>query len=410
MRILMLDNEYPPLGGGTGVVNQHLLEGMRSSPEVSVDLVTSARPRRGTLEEQLSPGIRVFKVPVDNRDIHHARHRELLRYSARGLWLCHRLLARQSYDVCFAFSGLPAGAMAMMLRLTHGLPYIVSLQGRDVPGFDDGYRRLYPLITPLVKQVWRFAGAVTAISGEQKSLALRTAPGLEVRVIHNGVAADLFRPRSADEPREQGPLRILCVGRLIERKGHRGLFHAFAELRRRVEMPLRLVLAGQGDMEGPLRALAQQLGIEADVDFLGYVPHERLPEVYRAADLFVLPSQNEGMSIALLEAMASGLPVLVTFAGGTAELVRHGVNGFIAPFGDVAALAGALERLTVDGDLRRQMSQANRERAGEFSWPALTRAYLDLCRRVVDRSSATAFAGLWPWRRRSEAVRKSALG
>ena len=79
-----------------------------------------------------------------------------------------------------------------------------------------------------------------------------------------------------------------------------------------------------------------------DVTFAGFVPREDMPAVYRKADIFVLPSAHEGMSIALLEAMASGLPVIVTDTGGTTELVNHGRNGEIVPWGDTRALSKAL--------------------------------------------------------------------
>jgi glycosyltransferase involved in cell wall biosynthesis len=113
-----------------------------------------------------------------------------------------------------------------------------------------------------------------------------------------------------------------------------------------------------------------------------------MPAVYRQADIFVLPSQNEGMSIALLEAMASGLPVVVTDTGGTAELVREGVNGHVVSWADVPTLAGVLARLVHDREIRLRMGRESRRIAKRFSWSAVTREYVELCQRIVAESRA----------------------
>lgn len=380
IRILMFDNEFPPLGGGTGVVNFHLLQEMAQRPEVIVDLVTSSRSRTTYETERFAERITIHKVPVDNRNIHHATNRELLRYGRRGLRLARRLVKQHRYDLSFAFAGVPAGAISYLLRLTHGLPYVLSLQGPDVPWFEARYNYLYPVLTPLIKQIWRRAGAVTAISAEQEQLAHRTMPDLNLVTIPNGVDTTLFAPAPV-EPRRA--FTIVCVARLIERKGQQYLLEAFARLRAGCGQPLRLTFVGTGDAEPQLRQSADRLHVADAVTFTGFVSRERMPSVYREADVFVLPSQQEGMSIALLEAMASGLPVIVTDTGGTAELVTKGENGEIVPWADVPALTHALRGLLNAEGRRRQMGMESRRRAMQFGWPVLATRYLDLCARLM---------------------------
>ncbi len=376
----MFDNEFPPLGGGTGVVNFHLLEEMARRPDVTVDLVTSSRTRSRYETEPFADRITIYKVPVDNRNIHHATNRELLRYSWRGLHLARRLATQHRYDASFAFAGVPAGAISYLLRLTHGLPYVLSLQGPDVPGFEARYNYLYPVLTPLLKRVWRHAGAVTAISAEQVALAHRTMPDLDLVTIPNGVDTTSFVPAGEAPTRA---FTMVCVARLIERKGQHHLLQAFAQLRAACTEPVKLIFVGTGDAEPQLRELATRLKVTDAVTFLGFVTREQMPPVYRNADVFVLPSQQEGMSIALLEAMASGLPVVVTDTGGTAELVTQGENGEIVPWADVPALTSALERLLKSGDGRLCMGNESRRRALDFGWPALATRYLELCARVM---------------------------
>jgi glycosyltransferase involved in cell wall biosynthesis len=381
MRILMLDNEFPPLGGGTGVVNEHLLKELTAYPDIEVDLVTSSRTPRNYETVRFAERITIYKAPVDNRNIHHSTNVELLRYAWRGLQVSRRLLAQHHYDLSFAFAGVPAGVLSWMLKLTHDLPYLVSLQGPDVPGFEARYNYLYPVLTPLLRVIWSQAAVVTAISQDHQRLAQRTLPTLPIPIIYNGVDIETFG--ATPIARKDGAVNVLCVGRLIERKGQQHLLRAFAQLRAQVHQSLRLTLAGTGDAEASLRALARELGIADLVTFMGFVSREDMPAVYRQADIFALPSQNEGMSIALLEAMASGLPVVVTATGGTAELVTEGVNGCIVPWADVSALTTALARLARDAESRQRMGQANRQHVQRFSWPHITQEYLQWCEWIV---------------------------
>ena len=381
----MFDNEFPPLGGGTGVVNHHLLQELAKRPDVAVDLITSSRSRRTYERERFSERITLYKVPVDNRNIHHSTNRELIRYSARGIRLAYGLIKEYRYDLGFAFAGVPAGALSYALSLTHRLPYVLSLQGPDVPGFEERYEHLYPVLTPIIRRIWRRAGAVTAISAEQAALARRTMPELKLVTIPNGVDTEAFSPIGRKGHEE---VNIVCAARLIERKGQHHLLEALARLQGCSRRPVRVTLVGTGDAERTLRDLAARLRIAQAVTFAGYVPRERMPERYHSADLFVLPSQHEGMSIALLEAMASGLPVVVTQTGGTDELVTKGFNGDIVPWSDVEALTQALRNLVEDDRMRVRFGEESRRRVTRFGWPALAAKYLDLCTTVLMQATA----------------------
>ena len=375
MRILMFDNEYPPLGGGTGVVNERLLVEFARHDDIAVDLITSSRSAVQYDAERIADRIWMYRVPVDNQNIHHATNAELLRYVRRGLRLAAGFVRRTHYDASFAFAGVPAGVMSYALWRWRRIPYLVSLQGPDVPGFEARYASIYPLLTPLLREVWRNAAHVTAISAQHRDLARQTLTTIDYPVIANGVETDRFTPA----PRAAGGQTIICVGRLIARKGQRHLLRAFATLQGRFPAA-RLQLVGTGDDETVLRDISRELGIAHAVEFLGYQPRAVMPELYRAADVFVLPSQSEGMSIALLEALASGLPVVVTAAGGTDELITDGVNGLLVPWADEAALAQALGVLLADGARRHTMGTAARAGVLPYAWGTVADAYLVLLR------------------------------
>lgn len=383
MRILMLDNEFPPLGGGTGIVNQRVLEEFSKTEDVAVDLVTSSCTGISYEDEEMSPRILIHKVPVNTKCLHHSSDRELLTYAIRGYLRCIRLARGNQYDVCFAFAGVPAGAMAYLFSLTHHVPYVVSLQGADVPGFEHRYRYHYLILTPVIKLIWRNASALIACSERLKRLALKTDPDARVVVIGNGVDTHMFRPRRERQREENGSVNILTTGRLIERKGHRFLLQAAAMLHERGYSSIKVHIAGAGDSEDGLKKMCRDLNLEHSVEFLGRLSREQVIAAYEKADIFALPSVNEGMSIALLEALAAGLPVVVTAAGAARQMVRG--NGIIVPKRDAGALADALASMIDSPKLRQEMGERSEELAGEFSWGQISRQYLAVCRQAAQK-------------------------
>lgn len=384
LRLLILDNEFPPLGGGTGVINYNVMLELDRYEHIRVDLVTSSRARDRYETESFGRYSRIFKVPVDNKNIHHSSNVELLRYTFRGLRQAYRLMREQSYDLCLAYAAVPAGGIALALRLLTGLPYILITQGPDIPWYEQRYYRLYPLLLPAIKLIWRCAAIVTAQSETSKHLILKTSPRLPVEIIYNGVRIEQFAPELDILARrgQRRPLTFVCVGRLIERKGQQHLLQAAALLSERgYAGQFRIVLVGSGDNEEQLRAQCAQLNLQDKVVFTGVLGRGDMPRQYAQADVFALPSFNEGMSVALLEALAAGLPVVVTETGGTAELVQG--NGWVVPWADSLALAEVLEKFLREPHLCQEMGCRSLQIARTFTWEVTSRAYLDLCHRYL---------------------------
>jgi phosphatidyl-myo-inositol dimannoside synthase len=373
MRILMLDNEFPPLGGGTGTVNRAIVQRLAQVPDLEIDLITSALGAQFE-QEQFADRIVLFKVPVNNHNLHHSSNRELLTYAARALPLALRRQRARPYDFCWAWSAVPAGGVALALRRLGGLHYLVRVCGPDIPGFEQRYGPLYPILKSTIKAVWHGAEVVVAKCEGEADMIRRIDPRVNITLVPNGVDLAAFTPASIDDG---GPLRVLCVARLIERKGQHHLIEA---VKRLVDegLAVTLDLIGTGDALAANLQQADRLGVAECVSFAGYVSREDIAAHYAAAHAFVLPSYNEGMSVATLEAMAAGLPVIVTRTGGTSELVEEGVNGLTFDWADVSTLTMHLQRLALDRSLARAMGAASRQRAAMFSWEAAAHTYLNL--------------------------------
>jgi len=364
MKILMLNNEFPPLGGGTGTVNEAILKQLSSSSDLEIDLLTSS-PSNKYESETFSSRIDIFKIPVDRFDIHHASNKELILYAIRAFSYGFRKNRQRKYDVCLAWSAVPAGASALCLKWISGLPYIVRVSGPDIPGFEERYKNLYPFLKPIIRSIWNNAEIVIAKCAAEAELIHKIDPRVGVTIIPNGVDAEQFNP---GEPiPDKGPLKLLCVARLIKRKGQHHLIEAVKRITDQgIELTLDLV--GSGDAEGEYRALVKFLQLEDRINFHGYIPREKMPDIYAQAHIFVLPSYNEGMSVATLEAMACGLPVIVSRTPGTEDLVKEGENGFTFAWGDIKTLTNHLLELESDRAYARRMGQESRKLAYRFSW------------------------------------------
>ena len=378
MRLLMLNNEFPPLGGGTGTVNHVLLQRFAQVPDLEIELVTSALGSQPE-EEAFAERIRLLKVPVNNRNLHHSSNRELLTYAARALPFALKRQRARPYDMCLAWSAVPAGGIALALRRLAGLPYAVRVSGPDIPGFEERYAWLYPLLTPLIRRIWNGAQTVVAKCEGEAEMIRAVDGSVGISLIPNGVDLEVFQP--GDPIPSSGPLRLLCVGRLIERKGQHHLIEAVKRLTDE-GIDVTLDLVGTGDAKAANEAQARRLWLADRVRFLGYVPREEIPAHYAAAHVFVLPSYNEGMSVATLEAMAAGLPIVVTRTGGADELVEEGANGLTFKWADVEVLTTHLRSLAKNRNRAREMGAASRVRAAAFSWGSVAQSYKEMFVRL----------------------------
>ncbi|MDO4484321.1 MAG: glycosyltransferase [Clostridia bacterium] len=288
-----------------------------------------------------------------------------------GLWL--KLLRMQKdYDIIHGHWLIPQG-------IIHGLfrkPMLITCHGSDVRAMNK-----FPILN-LKKRCLKRAAAVTAVSdylaGQVKELCGRE----DIRVLPMGCHTGDFTPDKRQEQlfRQGDKQVVLFAGRLSENKGVRYLVDAMKSIPN-----AKLVIAGDGPERAALEAQAAANGIDAQ--FLGNKTHEELAVIYASADVLCAPSvimpngAQEGFGLVLVEAMASGLPVVGTATGGIPTIVKDGRNGLLVPDKDSAALAGALQRiLSLSPDERRAYAACARETALQFDYEVIGREYA----RVLD--------------------------
>lgn len=189
------------------------------------------------------------------------------------------------------------------------------------------------------------------------------APPEKILVNRPAIPVEEFAPLAGVRSPHEGPVRLLSVGRLHWVKGYDDALRAIAPLvAEGHEVDYRIV--GHGDQHEKLSFLIDQLGLGGSVTLAGARSQQEVRELLAWADVFVLPSLSEGISNAVLEAMASGLPVIATDCGGTSEVIETGTDGILVPIGDRRALRGALEQVAGDAALRHRLGAA----AARSSW------------------------------------------
>lgn len=381
MKILFFNYEFPPLGGGAGNASYYLLNEYAKISSVQVDFITASIDEKYH-HLKIGENVSVHRLPIGKNaaNIHYQTKKDLISYTWKAYWFARKLAKKNNYDLTHSFFTVPCGFISMLLKWEFKLPYIISLRGSDVPGYSERFVGLYRWVTPTILKIWKDAAFVIANSQGLKDLALKSNPQKEIGVIYNGIDTKEFFP--AGEKRDKDKFTIICVSRVTPRKGIRFLVQAFKLLSGRYEQ-VRMVIAGDGNEKKSLEDLVMSLGLKERVEFLGVVPHENVLEHYQRADIFVLPSLNEGMSNVMLEALATGLPVVATDTGGTKELLTDGLNGLVVRMRDADDLAEKIEKLILNPELKNSMSQESRKLAEKLSWDIVARQYIDLYGKTV---------------------------
>ncbi|MET7805331.1 glycosyltransferase family 4 protein [Micromonospora chersina] len=278
-----------------------------------------------------------------------------------------RLARAYDCDTVWFGAAAPLGLLAAGLRRRAGIRRAVAL----THGHEAGWATL-PGARSALRRIGRGVD-VTTYLGEYTRVRLarvldgvtelrRLAPGVDVDTYHPGVDGERVRLRLglADRP------VVVCVSRLVPRKGQDMLIRAMPEIRRRVPDAALLVVGG-GPYRATLEKLARHTGVERDVVFTGSVPSAELPAHYAAGDVYAMPCRTrnrgldvEGLGIVYLEASATGLPVVAGDSGGAPDAVREGETGYVVRGRDVAQLADRVATLLADRDLARQFGAAGR--------------------------------------------------
>lgn len=386
---MLLTQDFPPMDGG---IARWMAEFARRSPPSSLVVSTGSMPETEAFDATIPQEIQ--RVPV--------RARRLRTVQGMMLWSHHAAMLARSRKVPFIWCGhpKPAAYPARWIHSRQGTPYGIIAHGTDLILLQHKVDRS-PLQRRAARSLLSAAALFVTNSRYTAELCRRVLTNLgfaegrhPIHVVPLGADRELFRPgidpRAAKKKYGLNSGRwMMTVARLVAHKGVDTVLRALALLKD--EYPeLHYAVIGTGDREDAFRQMAVELGVADRVRFLGFVPEPDLPGLLNGAELYVHTSRDtdrmiEGFGIAIVEASACGIPVIVGNTGGMPDAVREGESGIIADSEDPESVAREVKRLLDDRDLRLRLGAGGRKAVDEFyNWDRVVSAMWDIERGALD--------------------------
>ena len=369
MNLLLINYEFPPVGGGAANATWELARALVQLGHHPLVLTAHFRDRNPAATPA---GVTLIEVPARRRRREACTPFEMATFAVSASLRVRRILRRERIDGMIAFFSIPCAPIAWWGARGTGVPYVVSLRGGDVPGTEPGLHRIHRLLAPARRRVLKAARAVIAnsLALQQRAIA---ADALPVDVIPNGVDSSYFVPLAGKPPPQ--PFRWLFVGRLQAQKNLGWLLTRLAALK---DQPWELHVVGDGPLREEWQRLAETLDIAGRVQWHGWLPREPVRSFYQNSHALVQPSLYEGMANTVLEAMACGLGIVASDEPANRALVEASGSGTCLPLANPGA-AEAILRAAMTGDGWKQWGNHARAHAvAHFSWSQVAKDYASL--------------------------------
>jgi L-malate glycosyltransferase len=381
VRILFVNYEYPPLGGGGGVVNAWLAEELAKRHEVTV-LTSGAFDLR---EHETVRGVEIVRSRTwFRREMAVASMPAMATFILGGTRAGRKLVVEREFDIINTHFALPTGPVGDALARRRQIPNVLSVHGGDLY---DPSKWMSPhrhaALRALVRRIVRSADAVVGQSrNTNDNLRRYYDPELEPKLIPLGMPCP---PAPAHDRKALGlapdELVMVTIGRLVARKGIDQLVRMLALL----EHPqARLVVVGDGPELGELQGLARDLRVASQVTFTGFVSDLRKVDWLASSDLYVSTSQHEGFGLVFLEGMAQGLPVVCYDHGGQTDFLATGVNGSVVRLNDLEGFTAAVRELALDEVKRREIGARNRRDVEQYFIETCAEKYEELFEALLE--------------------------
>ncbi|MFY8215746.1 MAG: glycosyltransferase family 4 protein [Chthoniobacterales bacterium] len=354
LRILCLNYEYPPIGGGGGRASASICEALAARGH-QVEVQTTGMAHLPRIDE--SGGVRITRNFAFRRREDTCSVGEMAAYLVCSLIPAIRHTLQWRPDVIHAHFAVPTGALAWAVSTITRTPYVLTAHLGDVPGgVPEQTDRLFKWVGPFTKPIWSGAAGVTAVSGFVAKLA-ENAYHRRAVVIPNGITLDP-RPTLAIHTTP----RIVMVGRLSIQKNPLLAIHALAKIS---QQQWHLDIIGDGPLRRDVEAAILASGLSERITLHGWLNTAEVHQQMRQADVLLMPSLSEGMPVAAVEALNHGLAIVSGQIDGMRDVLEDGVNGLMLELSP-AAFAAGLTSLILDPERLLKMRNASAEKALSF--------------------------------------------
>jgi len=374
MRILVLNYEFPPVGGGGGRASADLAEALAARGH-DLRVLTSAVP--GLKHSTTAAGVEVTRLRTGRRSASRAGFMEMMGYVLTAAPRAAGVARRWPADVIHAHFAVPTGAAAWISSRWSGRPYVLTVHLGDIPGgVPEKTERWFRWVGPLTPPIWKGAARLVAVSDYTRRLASE-AYGVQAEVIPNGIDLSRRRPRAVAAG---DPPRIVFAGRFQPQKNPVFLVDLLAQVR---DLAWTAVLVGDGPLRDEVEGHVRRTGLDGRVRLTGWLPAEQAEEQIAISDLLLMPSRAEGLPVVALQALAHGLAIVGSRVGGLSELIVDGQNGYGLLPDDAPGFRDALRCCLSDRQTLSRMKATSHGMAVRFDLNRVADAYEALYRQVV---------------------------
>lgn len=337
MNLLVLNYEYPPLGGGAGEISKNISENLSLQGHKVTAITTWFK---GLAEEEERNRIRVIRLKSKRRAYSPSNVFEMRSWIRKSKMFLGDFCKKENFDVCFANFALPGGAVAFFLKKKFNIPYTVISHGHDIPWLFKKEMFFYHLFTFFrIRRICKDSSFNFVQTREMKDNIDRFLPRKYSErnvIIQNGVDKNAFYP---DVSKRGEKIRILFSGRLVKQKDPFTFLKAIRDIVN-VDTPgFDILIAGDGPLRKAMEGFVMENHLTESVKFSGWVTRDKLLAEYQKANVFVQASRYEASSMAVMEALACGAFVVCTTSGANSSLIKEGVNGCFFETGNHILLA-----------------------------------------------------------------------
>lgn len=328
-KILILNYEYPPLGGGAGIVTKHLSEQFLQKG-FQVQIVTTWFS--GEPEFSSEGNLTIVRLKSQRKVTYKSNPLEMLSWARHALNYFKQLPDNKQFDVCIANFTMPGGIVAKYIEKRWNIPFVVLSHGHDIPWFAP--KQMLPwhiLAYPWIKSILKLSSKNIVLNEELKNTAdqfMGVKNQSKNIVIPNGMLMDKFK---SGFDKSKKSINILFVGRLVEQKDPISFIKACKYIND-LNIPVHYTMIGDGPLKSQVEKLVMELDIR-NIEIMGQVSHYEVLKAYENTDILILPSREEAMSLVILESVSRGIYVITTDASANGRLIEEGVNGSFVPYG-----------------------------------------------------------------------------
>jgi L-malate glycosyltransferase len=376
MRILVLNHEFPPVGGGGGRAAEDICRGLAKRGH---DVTVLTSHLKGLPHDEQRDGYQIARISSLRTQPYRASFASMAAYVLSGLWAGYRFIRIFQPDVIHVHFAVPAGALAWILSRLSGIPYVLTVHLGDVPGgVTEKTGRWFRRIYPFTHLIWRDASHIAAVSEFTRSLALKKYKE-EMQVIPNGVDASSLRP---ERILLNHPPRIIFAGRFMPQKNPLQVIQTLSQLR---ELPWQCVMIGDGPLIEDVKRAVVEFDLQDRFQFTGWIGGSEVLSWFDKSDILFMPSLSEGLPVVGLEALSKGLAIVASQVGGFVDLVENDKNGYLIHTDDTTKFGMTLRELLSDEDRLLAFRNASLEKAKVFDINRIVEQYEQIFRKVIEK-------------------------